>query len=190
MVGDINDIILFSLFITVCLLLTTYICILIIDKCPMLEWQLCNLQSNVNRGVKNRNFGIRYFTIESTGLRISHNSSITENNLKKITLNPPSTFRGLIVFLVKVSETLCNDFSHFYKDQIISIVVQEKIPFILCLNRTDDANSENSIKTEQLALDQIKKITKALRASLEVTHWIICIETPFGKLILLIRTVV
>lgn len=140
----------------------------------MLKWQLNSLQSNINREVKNRTFGIRYFTIESAGLRVAYNSSISKS-LGKAILNPPATFRGLMVFLCKVSETLCDDFSQFCKDQIISIVAKEKIPFILCLDRADDAVSET------ITLDQIKKATKALRVSLETTHWIIRTEALHGE---------
>lgn len=152
--------------------------ILIIEKCPTLEWQLRSLQSN--REVRNRAFGIQYFTIESTGLQIAYNSSVSENSYKKLILNPPATFRGLIVFLCRVSEILCDDFSWFCKDQIISVISKAKIPFILCLNNADNSVFENTIKT--VILNQIKKVTKVLQANMDTTHWIVRMEASLSKL--------
>src|SRR4051812_30214700 len=139
----------------------------------MLEWQLGGLQSSIDSGAKHRTFGVQYYSLGNAGLQIADIAGTSEHHPRNLTtLQKRAKFRGLVVILCKMSETLHGDISRFCEVHITPTVAKEKIPFILCLYHAGNAFSENIVKIQQSALDITKKATETLRASLEKTHWI------------------
>lgn len=117
----------------------------------MLKWQLRGLQIEVKPGT----FGIRYYSTKSTGLQ----SAVISGN--KITYKKSSAQHcGLVVFFCKAI-----DISQSRIKQIIHVVAEKKIPFILCLQRDNEP--------AMLALDQMITAKEKLQDRLKATHWII-----------------
>src|SRR5215469_13515184 len=121
----------------------------IIGISKTLEWQFCNIRNDASNGVKKRNFGIRYYSIESLGPKIVDVPG-TESRTSQ------GSFSGLVVFLCTESEV------ELYIEQIVPIVKDDKLPFILCLKHT---NTDDMEKTT-VAI-------KILQSSLDKTHLII-----------------
>lgn len=80
------------------------------------------------------------------------------------------------MFTFEVFGSLCDDAAELYTKQIISIVKEEKLPFILCLKHADIENTERNITF-------FKKVMKKLQAGLNTIYSIIRIESLLSKLI-------
>jgi hypothetical protein len=128
----------------------------------ILKWQLCNIQANmgnVSSGVNKRTFGIQYY------------------DLGKDAVRQQMSFRGLIVFTLEVSENFHCNIAELCTRQIIPIVKEEILPFILCLKHFNTNDAERHVV---FLMDAVK----ALRDNLGETHKIIRADLPPGKLLL------
>lgn len=139
----------------------------------VLEWLFREIKSNPTSRLKTKSFGIQYYTIGIAGCNIIN---ISTDNTMQCTL--PTQ---LIVFIYNTSETLYNQLSGLCKNQIILIVTEKKLPFILCLNHCDPLSAESSVKKIK-AITQMKEIIGTLQSSLVETHRIIITEPFFSKL--------
>jgi hypothetical protein len=123
----------------------------------ILKWQLRNIQANASSGMNKRTFGIQYF------------------DLRKDAVRQQMTFHGLIVFTLEVSKNFQCNISELCTTQIIPMVKEEMLPFILCLKHfnTNDAERHVILLTEAV---------KILQSSLKETHIIIRTDLPPGRL--------
>jgi len=87
---------------------------------------------------------------------------------------PQVSSHGLIVFIWETSKNLGNNVVELRIQQVISIVKEKKLPFILCLKHAD----VNNVKSYMILLNEAMK---TLRVGLITTHLIIKAETPFRK---------
>ena len=87
-------------------------------------------------------------------------------------IQPQMSFCGLVVFICKESKNLREGFIELCTKQIISIVQERNLPFILCF--------EHTVIERNIFL--LKDMMKSLRTSLEITHTIIGTDPLLGKL--------
>lgn len=151
-----------------------FLTIFVIENLMMLKWQLSGLQSETNYKMRPGIFGIRYYSIRSTGQQPVTFSGSNIVPLKKSYIQ----HRGLVVFFCEATETLRGDFAQLCIDQVIPVVAKKRIPFILCLQR----NSEKAM----LALDQMITAKEKLQDCLKKTHRIIQKEIIPCKLRILV----
>jgi hypothetical protein len=123
----------------------------------VLEWQLRNIRTNADIGANKKTFGIQYYDLEKNVVR------------------QPASFYGLIVFTCEASESLRNNVAELCIKQIIPIVKEEKLPFILCLKHADIKYSERNMVF-------LKEAMRTLQTGLNTTHLVIRTESPLGKL--------
>ncbi|RUS13879.1 hypothetical protein BC937DRAFT_94641, partial [Endogone sp. FLAS-F59071] len=90
-----------------------------------LEWLFHELQFNPTSQLKAKNSAIQYYSIDTAGCHIIDISANKDNNPTKA--QPIQ----LIVFIYKISVAVYNDLPILSKEQVIPIVVENKLPFIL-----------------------------------------------------------
>ena len=127
------------------------------------------------RNLGTKSLGVEYYSVEKTDC-YNIDTSI-DNDHHRFAANvyhkPPIQ---MLVFICKASKSFYADSFLSCKDQIIQIVVQKKLPFILCLEQSNDALSKSS---NEIAT-QMKKAMKTLQASLEKSYWILMTEGSPG----------
>jgi len=124
-----------------------------------LEWQLRNVQANTIDGVKKRKFGIQY------------------HDLERDRVEQQELFYGLVVFTWETSKILSISDAELCTKQIISVVKEKRLPFILCLKHVN----VNTMKNSMVILNETVKM---LRVDIDTTHLIIKTETPLGEFVL------
>lgn len=139
-----------------------------------LEWLFHELQTNPTSQLKTKNFAIQYYSIDTSGRHVIDISVNKDNNPTK------ALPIQLIVFIYKVSATLHNDLPMLSKEQVIPIVVENKLPFILAMDHHDSIFGEGSASIIKNG-GQMKKVAETLRTLLTETHRIVLTEVP-GKL--------
>jgi hypothetical protein len=92
--------------------------------------------------ITNRWFGIQYYSIIDR-------PDTNEHVLEKDVTQKQVLVSGLVVFVVKSSEFLHN-ISLQLLQQIVLIVKERQLPFILCLKHWDTATASKSSKTATL----------------------------------------
>ena len=125
----------------------------------ILKWQLRNIQANAGNassGMK-RTFGIQYY------------------DLGKEAVRQQISFRGLIVFTLEVPENFHFSIAELCTGEIIPIVEEEMLPFILCLKHSNTNDAERHIVL-------LTEAVKALRCNLGETHKITRTDLPPSKL--------
>ncbi|RUS20657.1 hypothetical protein BC937DRAFT_94683, partial [Endogone sp. FLAS-F59071] len=138
-------------------------------KSMALEWLFHELQFNSTSQLKAKNFVIQYYSIDTAGCHIIDLSSNNNNNSTK------ALPKQLIVFIYKISTTDHDDLLLLTKKQVISIIVENKLPFILVMdyNSIFDEGSARMIEYR----GQMKKVLEALQTSLAETYRIVLMET-------------
>jgi len=122
-----------------------------------LEWQLRGIQVYADDKKTKRNFGIWYH-------------GLGKNDSQQ------QPFPGLVVFAWEASDDLCKNVAERCVEQIIPVVQEKRLPFILCLKKkVDDAKGDVG---RGMAL--LNETMKKLRADLKETHLIIRTQTPSG----------
>lgn len=134
----------------------------------MLEWLFNDKKSRL----RNKHFGVQYYSIGSAGRNIIDISDNNEHNLAKASIQPVQ----LIVFICKTSEILYKDLNLLCKDQIVPIVVEKNLPFIVCLNHF------GLVITQKIEISaQMRNVTNILQESLKGTYQIVRTEVPSGR---------
>ncbi|RUS12921.1 hypothetical protein BC937DRAFT_86704, partial [Endogone sp. FLAS-F59071] len=132
------------------------------------------MKSNPTSRLMNQKFGVQYYSIGNA----PHNIVIPDNNNHDSAKAPVKHVLPvqLIVFICKSSEILHKNLDMFCKEQITPVVVEKKLPFIVCLDHSGATTQKVDIIT------QMKRLANTLQESLEGTHKIVRTEVPSASI--------
>ena len=122
-----------------------------------MEWQLHNIQANVNDKTMKRDFGVQYYDLQKNDVRRQ------------------ASFCRLVVFTWEASENLHDNISEPCMKNIVPVVKGGNLPFILCLKNTYTGDMENNVVL-------LNEAMKTLRDGLGTTHLIVMTDPPPSKL--------